>query len=73
LSRCPKPYFATSQVPIEANTATAIADGMVVVVAPEPLVETKSGPQTALIATVARRSRRCRRAAHEDEFRVTEA
>ena len=47
----PKPYFATTQVPIEANTATAIPDGIVVVLAPEPLDETKSGPHTALIAT----------------------
>jgi hypothetical protein len=49
--RRPKPYFATTQVPIEANTATAIPDGIVVLFVPEPLTETKSGPHTAQIAT----------------------
>ena len=35
-----------------ANIATMIPDGIVVVLDPEPLVDTKAGPQTAEIATV---------------------
>jgi hypothetical protein len=46
----PKPCLATAQVPIDANTATAIPDGMVVLF-PPLLVDTKSGPHTALTAT----------------------
>jgi hypothetical protein len=38
-------------VPIEANSATAMPEGMVVLLVPPPLVETKSGPQAALQAT----------------------
>ena len=53
MPRWPKPYFATAYVPIEANTAAAIPGGIVVVVAPKPLVETKSGPQTAPVADTA--------------------
>jgi hypothetical protein len=34
-----------------ANIATAIPEGMVVLFVPDPLEETKSGPQTALTAT----------------------
>jgi hypothetical protein len=34
-----------------ANIATAIADGMVVLLVPGPLEDTKAGPQTALTAT----------------------
>ena len=49
--RCPRPYFATNQVPIVANIPMMIPEGMVVVLAPDPLVDTKSGPQTAAIAT----------------------
>ena len=49
--RGPRPYFATAHVPIEANSATAIPEGMVVVFVPLPVVETKSGPQTALQVT----------------------
>ena len=49
--RGPRPYFATAHELIEANTPTVIPEGMVVVFVPLPLVETKSGPQTALQAT----------------------
>jgi hypothetical protein len=38
-------------VPIAANIATAIPDGIVVLLVPDPLEETKSGPHTALTAT----------------------
>jgi hypothetical protein len=51
LLRRPRPYFATAHVPIVANTAMAIPDGMVVLFVPEPFTETKSGPHTALTAT----------------------
>jgi hypothetical protein len=37
--------FAIAHVPMEANSATAIPDGMVVLF--DPLVETKFGPQIA--------------------------
>ncbi|MCE3286578.1 MAG: hypothetical protein K0S64_184 [Gaiellaceae bacterium] len=36
---------------MDANIATAIPDGMVVLSVPDPLEETKSGPHTALTAT----------------------
>ena len=36
---------------MEAKSATAIPDGMVVLFVPLPVVETKSGPQAALQAT----------------------
>jgi hypothetical protein len=36
---------------MDANTATAIPDGIVVLLPPGPLLETKSAPHTALTAT----------------------
>jgi len=36
---------------MDANIATAIPEGMVVLFVPDPLEETKSGPHTALTAT----------------------
>jgi hypothetical protein len=36
---------------MDANMATAIPEGMVVLSEPDPLEETKSGPHTALTAT----------------------
>src|SRR5262245_1920960 len=50
-SPCPRPCFATNHVPIVANIAMTIPEGMVVLLVPDPLVEAKSGPQTAAIAT----------------------
>jgi hypothetical protein len=49
--RSPKAYFATAHEPRNANNATTIPDGMVVLCVPAPLVETKSGPHTALTDT----------------------
>jgi hypothetical protein len=48
--RRPNACLAIAQVPIAANIATAIPDGIVVLFV-EPLEDTKSGPQTALTAT----------------------
>jgi hypothetical protein len=48
--RRPNAYFAIAQVPIAANIATAIPDGIVVWFV-GLLDDTKSGPQTALTAT----------------------
>ena len=45
-----KPYFATAQVPMVANIATAIPEGIVVPL-PSLLWETRSGPHTEATAT----------------------
>jgi hypothetical protein len=41
----PKAYFAIAHVPIDANSATPIPDGMIVLL--DPLVDTKFGPHKA--------------------------
>jgi hypothetical protein len=51
LARRPKAHFATTHVPSHAKIATKIPDGIVVLLDPDPVVDTKSGPQTAVAAT----------------------
>jgi hypothetical protein len=51
LSRArPKAYFATAHVPMDANSATKMPDGMVELL-PSLLDPTKSGPQRAVTET----------------------
>jgi hypothetical protein len=49
--RCVKPCFETNHVPIVANIAMMIPEGIVVLFVPAPLLDTKSGPHTDAIAT----------------------